>query len=319
MVETSFLPSQPALPVVVKPCAEGLNLAAWALRSRDYIEALLGRHKAILFRGFDVAAGDGFEPFVMASSDAHLLEYRDRSSPRHEVSNRIYTSTDYPADQSIFLHNEGTYWLEWPLKIYFHCVTPAERGGETPIADCRRIFERIGEKIRGRFIEKQVLYIRNYNDGFGLNWQEVFQTTDKSVVDDYCKANDIQAEWKEGGRLRTRAVRPAVAVCPRSGEMTWFNHATFFHVSTLPPGVREPLLAEFREEDLPTNTYYGDGSAIEPSVLDELRDAYDQEKISFPWQKGDVLMLENMLVAHGREPYSGARRVLVAMAEPFGR
>jgi hypothetical protein len=81
--------------------------------------------------------------------------------------------------------------------------------------------------------------------------------------------------------------------------------------------VREAVLMMCSEEDLPNHTYYGDGSPIEPEVLDELRAAYQQETVSFPWQKGDILMLDNMLASHGREPYSGQRQVLVGMAEPY--
>jgi alpha-ketoglutarate-dependent taurine dioxygenase len=103
---------------------------------------------------------------------------------------------------------------------------------------------------------------------------------------------------------------------PRTGELVWFNHATFFHVSTLEPTLRDSMLAEFPEGELPANTYYGDGSPIEPEVLDHLRAAYHAETVSFPWQAGDLLLLDNMLVAHGRAPYAGPRQILVGMAEP---
>ncbi len=305
------------IPIVVQPVVEGVNLLNWARNNKQTIESLLLQHKALLFRNFSVNTVTQFQDLIQATSSGELLEYRDRSSPRHEVSGKIYTSTDYPAEQRIFLHNEGTYWLTWPLKIYFGCLKGASQGGETPIADCRNVFQRIHPEIRERFIQKQVLYVRNYNDGFGLTWQTVFQTTDKAVVEEYCYRNAIEFEWKEGNRLKTRFCRPAVATHPKTGEMTWFNHAAFFHVSTLEPTIREALLAEFKPEDLPNNTYYGDGSLIEPSVLDELRTAYQQEKITFPWQEGDVLMLDNMSIAHGRESFVGSRKVLVGMAEPF--
>ena len=73
----------------------------------------------------------------------------------------------------------------------------------------------------------------------------------------------------------------------------------------------------FREEDLPRNAFYGDGSKIEASVLEEINEIYQQETVTFPWQEGDILMLDNMLVAHGRKPFIGPRKVLVGMAEPF--
>ena len=85
-------------------------------------------------------------------------------------------------------------------------------------------------------------------------------------------------------------------------------------MTTLEPTIREALISEFKEEDLPNNTYYGDGTPIEPAVLDELRQAYREETVAFPWQKGDILMLDNMLTAHGRTPFVGPRQVLTGMS-----
>jgi hypothetical protein len=80
--------------------------------------------------------------------------------------------------------------------------------------------------------------------------------------------------------------------------------------------MRDFLLSEFAEEDLPNNTYYGDGSPIEPDVVDHLRQAYLKEKVVFPYQQFDVLMVDNMLASHAREPFSGNRRVVTGMADP---
>lgn len=317
LIETEPLLPESSIPLVVKPAIAGVDLLEWAASNKEAIEALLLKHRALLFRNFNVNTTALFNEFVKLTSSGQLLEYRDRSSPRHEVGDKIYTSTDYPAEQSIFLHNEGTYWLTYPLKIYFGCLIAAQQGGETPIADCRKIFQRIHPKIREKFIEKKVLYVRNYNDGFGLTWQTVFQTGDKAVVEEYCRRNAIEFDWKDGDHLRTRQVRQAVAKHPKNGELVWFNHATFFHVSTLEPTLRDALLAEFRESDLPNNTYYGDASPIEPEVLEELRTAYQQEMVSFTWQAGDLLMLDNISIAHGRSPFVGQRKVVVGMADPF--
>jgi alpha-ketoglutarate-dependent taurine dioxygenase len=319
LVKTAPLYPGHHIPVVVEPVVAKMDFVAWAAESQGMIDSLLMEHRALLFRGFNPLGVTEFGQVVKICSTGNLLEYKDRSSPRHTVGDKIYTSTDYPANQTIFLHNEGTYWMSWPLKIFFYCATASSRGGETPIADCRRIADQLDQEIKNRFIEKQILYVRNYNDGFGLTWQDVFQTSDRAAVEDHCRKNSIQFEWKQENRLRTRAVRPAISTHPRTGEMMWFNHATFFHVTTLEPAIREALLAEFKEEDLPYNTYYGDGSQIEPQVLEQLREAYRQEKISFPWQEGDLLLLDNMSVAHGRAPYEGAREVLVGMADPYTR
>lgn len=306
------------LPLSIRPAMENLNLARWANLHREYISEKVSLHGAILFRGFNTQGLNDFAEFVEAVS-GELMEYRERSSPRSQVSDRVYTSTDHPPDQSIFLHNEHSYAQTFPLKLFFGCVQSAPHGGNTPLADTRKVFRRIETRIREQFIEKRWMYVRNFGDGFGLPWQKVFQTTSRDVVEAYCRQTGVECEWKDGDRLRTRQVRPVVATHPRTGETVWFNHATFFHISTLEAQVRRSLLAEFAEEDLPNNTYYGDGSTIEDSVMEELRDAYRQETVTFAWQDGDMILLDNMLTSHGRAPFAGPRKILFAMAEPFTR
>lgn len=300
--------------LLIRPAVSGVSLAQWASANRSLMETYLLKHGALLFRNFPVVSAEDLEEFIRATS-SDWARYREPATPRSLVSGHIYTSTEYPAEHRIFLHNENSHCDSWPLKIYFLCVNAAKEGGETPIADCRKILSRIAPATRELFEKKKVMYVRNFGDGLGFPWQIVFETTDKSRVAEYCRCAGIEFEWKDNDRLRTRYVRPAIARHPRSGASVWFNHATFFHISTLDPTTRAALVAELPEEDLPYNTYYGDGSAIEHSVMEELRFAYAQETVSFSWQPGDLLMLDNMLTAHGRTPFTGERKVLVGMAD----
>jgi alpha-ketoglutarate-dependent taurine dioxygenase len=306
------------LPLVLTAAVPEVDVFSWAEGQRGAIEEKLRRHGALLFRGFGVSGTDGLQRFVRAVC-GDPLEYRERSSPRHELADRVYTSTDYPSSETIFPHNEHSYAKRFPLKLFFSCVIPAETGGETPVGDTRRIFARIDPEVRERFARRGWMYVRNFHPGFGLSWQTVFQTDDRAKVEAYCRDAGIDFEWRDGDRLRTRQVRPATAVHPRTGETVWFNHATFFHVSTLSPAIREPLLRDFGTDDLPNNTYYGDGSPIEPEVVEHLRRAYLAEMTEFTWGQGDVLLIDNMLTAHARNPFTGPRKIAVAMADPHVR
>lgn len=309
-------PADTSLPALAQPVTNGVNLIAWAESDKDRIQNVLFSHGAILFRGFGIQSAAEFERFIAAVS-GQPLPYLERSSPRTRVGGEIYSSTEYPADQSIFLHCENSYQRTWPLKIFFFCQSPAELGGETPIADTRRILGRIDPKVRDKFDKKGVTYVRNFGAGFGLPWQVVFQTEDPQVVTQYCSIAGIECDWGDNERLRIKQVRRAIQPHPLTGEAVWFNHAVFFHVSTLDPATQKVLSESFSEEELPSNTYYGDGSKIEPEALNHLRGVYQEETVLFRWRQGDILMLDNMLVAHGRCPYRGPRKILVGMTEPY--
>jgi alpha-ketoglutarate-dependent taurine dioxygenase len=317
LIATGYLEPDIRLPFVIQPAIEEVNLLVWASNNREFIRAQLLSHGAILFRDFNVGTIAEFERFI-ATISGQLLEYTYRSTPRTQISGNIYTSTEYPANQSIPLHNEMSYTRNWPMMICFFCLETAEQGGETPIADSSQVFERIDSQIRELFMKKNVMYLRNYSEGVDLPWHQVFGTTSRSAVEDYCREVGMEFEWKSGNRLRTRQTCQAVATHPKTGKLVWFNQAHLFHVSSLERQAYRSLLEEFDEADLPRNAFFGDGSPIDPHVLDQIRHAYSQEETVFTWRKHDILMLDNMLVAHGRRPYVGTRRVVAGMAEPFG-
>lgn len=303
------------LPLVIEAAMDGVDLAAWAAPRRAEIAQTLMDHGGILFRGFAVGGIAGFESLVRATSDGEMLEYSYASTPRKIVERRVYTSTEYPADQAIPLHNEMSYSRRWPMKLWLYCLVPASRGGETPIADSRRVLSRIGRRIRETFERKKVQYLRNYGSGLDLPWQNVFHTDERGAVEQFCREAGIDFRWLPGDRLQTRQTCQATARHPLTGDEVWFNQAHLFHVSSLASDARNLLVAEYGPEGIPRNSFYGDGSPIGESSLRAIRKAYERESIRFSWRAGDVLMLDNMLTAHGRAPFEGQRKVVVAMAE----
>jgi alpha-ketoglutarate-dependent taurine dioxygenase len=315
LVRAEPLPGGGTLPLVISPGVGGLDLAEWAAGHRDFIAASLLRHGGLLFRDFGLTNHLDFDKFLSAI-ELPRMHYMEGATPRTELSEKVYTSTEYPSDQHIALHNELNYVLTWPMKIFFFCVTAPDEGGETPVADVRRVYERVSPEVRRRFERHGWMLVRNFGEHMSLPWQTSFRVSTRAGLEDYCRANRIECVWKEGGRVQTRQVRPAVRRHLRTGEPLWFNHVAFWHVSSLPAPLREMFVAEFGEEGLPYNTYYGDGQPIEDEVVARLHEAYRQETVAFPWRRGDLLMLDNMLIAHGRRPFSGARKILAAMGEP---
>lgn len=306
------------LPAVVTPRLDSVSLAAWVRNNLDFIEKTLLKHGALLFRDFGLSSQADLEQIIEAAN-LQVMPYMESATPRTKLNSKVYTSTEFPSDQIIALHNELSYVLTFPMRIAFFCVRAADLGGETPIADVRKVLQRIPAKIKESFAERGWMLVRNFGDGFGPSWQDAYHIEDRAEVEDYFRNAGIEFEWRGNDRLRTRQVRPAITKHPKTGEAVWFNHVVFWHVSSLEQRVSELLLKEFEDDALPYNTFYGDGSSIEVSVIDEIREAYRQETVSIQWSEGDLLLMDNMLVAHGRAAYTGARRILVSMGDPFTR
>jgi alpha-ketoglutarate-dependent taurine dioxygenase len=265
---------------------------------------------AMLFRGFGVTDVAGFES-VAGMLTVPDDDSREESSPRTALGGNAFTSTEYPPEYPIQPHNEFSYRKRWPQRLVFCCVDPADQGGATPLTDCRRVLDALPPSVVERFEREGVRYVRNFA-GLGVTWQEAYGTTSKEDVERYCGENDVDYEWTAKG-LRTTQRRAAVIAHPVTGARSWFNHILIWNVrGTEPREVRDALL-KLPEQLLPTNSYYGDGSPIEEDVIEQLRSAYAGATTRFDWERGDVLLVDNALTAHGRDPYVGSRRVLVAM------
>ncbi len=312
---TNFSPAQ-TIPLLVQPTISGVSLIEWVHEHCEMVQNKISEVGAILFRGFDVHGQSEFEA-VFDHLFGQKLDYVYRTTPRTQVGKGVYTATEYPPRVSIPFHNENSYQRDWPMRLAFFCVKPADQGGETPIANSVRVTARIDGAIREKFQRKKVMYVRNYRPGFDIPWQTVFQTENKEEVEAYCQQHGIDCEWKGSDWLRTRQICHAIAIHPKTRQAIWFNQAHLFHVSSLDERTRRGLLSLYGEEGLPRNSYYGDGAPIEEEVLANVRDAYSGEASVFQWSPNDLLLLDNMLVAHGRNPYKGERKILVSMATPY--
>jgi len=294
----------------------GIGLIEFIDQNLDALEDDLIEHGAVLLRGFDPIGAHGLERLVQ-DTYGQLLEYIERATRRHQVQGLVYTSTDSSPRHPIPLHNENSFASRWPGRIFFYCVQPPDEGGRTPISDIADVYQRIDPQIHKRFEEHGVMYQRFFDTGPGMSWQEVFSTPSKAQFEQQCRHDGIHFQWLENDCLRTRQVRPAVARHPKTQQPVWFNHAMTLHYTSLDSQLAQTMLQQLGEEKLPHNTYYGDGSPIEKQTLDHIRTAYGDASFLFDWQAGDLLLLDNMRMAHGREPYSGQRQIVAAMAEPL--
>ncbi len=300
------------LPVAFLSESESTDPLTWVLQNRQIFEDNLHQYAAVLLRGFKKYSIEEFESFIEKSS-GNLLSYRNRSTPRSILSGKIYTSTEYPSDQTIAQHNESSYTHERPGRVFFCCIQSALTGGETPISDSRKVLNRIPSEIVERFDRDGIMYVRTFTPGLGLTWQETFQMSDRIQLQKYCQKHNIFLDWLSDGRLRMKQTLQATIAHPITGERSWFNQAHLFHASALTPEIRAELEKNVPADEMPRNSFYGNGDPISDEALDCIRQAYDQEESAFTWQQGDILIVDNILAAHGRNPFTGERKIVVGM------
>jgi alpha-ketoglutarate-dependent taurine dioxygenase len=297
---------------------------------RAWITDSLAEHGALLFRGFNVAHAAALNAFCEAAR-FELMDYRRGITPRHVVDERVYTATDAPAAAVLPLHNEMSYTSVYPAAVAFCCEIAPTRGGQTPIADMTRVAERLPAQLIDCFESRGICYKQRVPSGNsrtrGKSWQQMFETDDREEVEAACAEQGVEFSWA-GDELQLQSVRPAVLTHPRTGCRVWFNQAHIFH-----PSYSSELLhdrrwllwlvlraAESLKEIFPSrhrgyrfDCCYGDGTPIERATIGQVRRVLWEEATIFGWQRGDLLLLDNLRIAHGRQPFRGDRRILAAL------
>lgn len=300
------------LPVVFRAKAPSQQLGEWYIANKAAVDEQLDMHGACLFRGFNVRNMVDFQE-AAGRILSRPAKYIQGATPRSELAANIYTSTEFPKDQEISLHNELSYVSNPPQKIIFCCLQAAEHGGQTQIADMYSVYKNLDKRILDTFDRLGGWMLRrSYQQGFGPS---IFKSFNLETIDEvvaFAQQENINVKWIDD-HYRSEQVNPVIKIHPKNNVPVWFNHVVFWHSASLCPKVKAKMLEVCDEETLPYNTFYGDGSRISDTTINEIRSVYQQEEVVFDWQEGDLMLLDNLRVAHGRKPFVGSRSVLVSM------
>jgi len=309
---TIEVPAQRFL-LMVRPARPAVDAADWLRRNARFVIDSLIAFGGVLLRGFSVGGAGGFER-VCAQVTSHPLRYEAGTTPRRKVGG-VYTATDLHPGFLITQHHEMSYLRRWPGKILFYCAHPASEGGETPVCSSRQFQQRLRRGLMNEFARRGVMYIRNYAGA--AVWSGKFETDDERVVEERCRRLGLDWEW-QGDHLQTRNVAQGVAAHPQTGETLFFNQAhalsQWIRMNKWRPGGLPAFMANPADA---TDTRFGDGGPVDPAILEEIHAIFEDEKHVFPWQRDDILVLDNMLASHGRMAFRGPREVLAALADPI--
>ena len=303
---------QPGKPPMLRAEATG-DAARWAAVQRNALRALVAEHGSLLVRGLELR--DAALAQAVFQQLGTLMTEKEAFAPRRRYAEGVYSASKWPPNQPMCMHHELSYALELPSLMLFACLTAPAGGGATPLADAPTVLDALPAELVERLERLGWLLIRNYHDDIGASLVDAFGTADQRAVESYCRANAIEVEWQEGGVLRTRQRRSAVVRHPTTGRRCWFNQIAFLNEWTLAPELREYLVDVYGEDGLPFNTRFGNGDPIGEDVVQAINQVYEANTVREPWQAGDLLLVDNVRTAHGREPFAGSRDVVVALAD----
>lgn len=305
-----FFDDAEALPLVVSPAVPDLDPFFWAEQQQDWIHKQVARYGAVLFRGFAIEEPQAFQAFAAKLCHELFAEYGDLP----KAGNKIYKVTPYPPDKTIYFHNESSHLKRFPSRQFFYCKQPAAEGGRTPIVDCQKLYQALNPSLVDRLSRHGLTYCRHFIPGIDVSWQEFFHSDNPQEVTDYCRAQGIDCTW-EGEALLTRQNAPAVIRHPDTGALILFNQIQLHHPAFLDPAVREQLETLYTPDRFPRQVTFGNGDPIDDDVAKAMAELYWQHAVSFPWQHGDVLLVDNLRISHGRLPYTPPRAMFVAMGD----
>jgi len=292
--------------------SSGQSLDDFISENKDEIDMHLADTGAVLFRGFDITTPEILDIAIDAYGEESFTYEKSLSNAvRVNLTPRVFTANEAPPDVEIFLHHEMAQTPLYPSKLFFACMIAPETGGATPLCRSDILLDKLRKaepELVADFEEKGVQYTNimpaenDENSGQGRSWKSTLSAETKEAAEQRLSELGYSWEWLESGALKVTTPRLDAVRSLGADETSFFNQ----------------LIAAFRgwkdaRNDPSKSVTFGDGSPIDVPALTTAIKLADELSYDLNWQAGDVALIDNYRVMHGRRPYSGKRRVVASL------
>jgi hypothetical protein len=303
----------------------------WFHERRADFDSALSHTGALILRGFPIADAQSFSRFIYHYPPMPQ-GYAGGSAKRELLADRVYDTTSTRAPHfKTRLHQEMAYLPIYPKQIAFFCHIAPTTGGETPIADVRRLQKLIPESLLLGVMERGICYTRSFRapgeiidapaenqlqlNAFYRTWTDAFATEDRVQAEKVLRSMNLEFEWLPSGGLSTSYKASGFVNHPRTGERVWFNSLTMQHANHVAAGVTRDVWQRAFPEGSPKSydVVFGDGEPIHEDLILKMYEIQDSVTVAPPWKVGDLMLLDNIYTVHGGNPYTGPRDIQVSM------
>jgi alpha-ketoglutarate-dependent taurine dioxygenase len=261
---------------------------------REEIISLFKEYGVLLFRGF-TADTEIFKEFSNLFSN-NFLDYAGGAFNRRVINDdqTILSVNDFQTE--IKLHGEMYYQKNIPLMLWFFCANPAAKNGETTVCDGRQFFAELSHSTQELFSQKRLKFTAKMNKE---QWQKKYKIDDINELEQMCKRNDTQMTIYEDRSILFQYICPVV-IPSRCGKYQVFIN------SLLPAMQLNPDVLKF-----------DDDSEIPDELIDELNGIAERITTNIDWKKGDILMIDNTRIMHGRRAFKDeTREIYIRLCSP---
>ncbi|MDZ7958002.1 MAG: TauD/TfdA family dioxygenase [Aulosira sp. DedQUE10] len=262
--------------------------------SQEKIISLFKEYGVLLFRGFATDV-EIFKEFSNSLS-TDFIDYAGGAFQRRIINGdkTVLSVNDFKS--KIKLHGEMYYQKNIPLMLWFFCANPASEKGETTICDGRQLFNELSSSSKDLFSKHKLKFTVQMSQ---TEWQKKYKTEDVNQVAAICKLNDTRLTIYNDNSIITEYLCSSI-IPSRCGK-----HQVFIN-SLLPAKQLYPELLKFEDD-----------SDIPDTVMSEVNEIAERITTEIYWQKGDILMIDNTRILHGRRDFNDEKRdIYVRLCAP---
>lgn len=262
--------------------------------NEESIVNLFRSHGLLLFKRFEADV----EIFTRFSNElsTNFIDYTGGVFKRRVINSDSTLLSVNDFKDEIKLHGEMYYQKNIPLMLWFFCANPASQDGATIVCDGKLFFDELSDSLKDLFNRKKLKYRGHLKRDA---WMQQYKTNNLDVVKQICKSNDVHMQINEDESIDVHYICPAIHPSRNGESMIFIN-------SLLPAMAISPDVVSF-----------DDGTNINDKIMSELNEISEKVTTEINWQKGDILMIDNTRIMHGRRSFVDDKRdIYIRLCSP---